>query len=174
MEHIPKILKGASTVMQATGAQQTGQAEGMAAEFSARQYDENAVAAEAKSIQVSNQERRKATLMQSRARAVAAAGGGMVTDPGMTDIMADIGEEGELNALTALWEGNVEASGLRKQAYATRLTGKAKERAGNIKAVSHVMSGAHDLFSRFRPGSDSETTKQRTSRRSTFGGRNYG
>jgi hypothetical protein len=129
-----------------------GRADQKSADFQAAQLDRNAIATEATSQRVAIEERRKATLMQSRARAVAAAGGGTTTDVGVADILAKIDAEGEFNALSALFEGSERATGMRTQATGKRFEGKAAKRAGVMKALSTVFTGAAAVGSRMPGG----------------------
>lgn len=136
---IPLLVAG--TALSAGGALMGGQAAKKAADFQAAQLDRNAIAVEASSQRAAIEERRKATLMQSRARAVAAAEGGTTTDIGVADVLAKIEAEGEFNALSALFEGREKAAGVRTQAAGRRLEGKAAKTAGLLKGISTVMTG---------------------------------
>jgi hypothetical protein len=131
----------AGTVMSAGGSIMQGKAAQASSEFQAGQLDRNALAAEASSQRVAIEDRRKAEVLQSRARAVAAAGGGVTTDVGVSDVLAKIEEAGEYNALASLFEGREQAAGLRTKAAATRFEGKAAKKAGQIQALSTIMSG---------------------------------
>ena len=131
----------AGTAISAGGSLMEGSAAKKSADFQAGQMDRNAIAVEATSQRVAIEERRKAELMQSRARAVAAAGGGTTTGVGVGDILAKIGAEGEFNALSALFEGREKATGMRTQAAGARVSGKAAKKAGQLKALSTIMTG---------------------------------
>jgi hypothetical protein len=137
-----------STVLSAGGQIMQGNAAAKSAKFSAKQMDRNAIAAEAESQRAAIEERRKSDVLQSRARAVAAAGGGTTTGIGVQDVIADIENIGEYNALSALFEGSTQAQGLRTQADATRYEGKQAKRASRIGALSTVLSGGAKAYER--------------------------
>ncbi len=131
----------AGTVMSAGGSLMEGSAAKKSADFQAAQMDRNALSVEATSQRVAIEERRKAELVKSRARAVAAAGGGTTTDVGITDLLSKIDAEGEFNALSALFEGREKATGMRTQAAGARVSGKAAKKAGQMKALSTALTG---------------------------------
>lgn len=135
------MMMVASTALTAGGAIMEGNAAKKSADFTAAQLDRNAIAAEASSQRLAAEERRKSEILQSRARAVAAAGGGTTTDIGVSEVLAQIDREGEYNALAALFEGKEQAAGLRGQAAGARFEGKVAKRAGQLKAVSTILSG---------------------------------
>lgn len=84
-------------------------------------------------------ERRRAKLLRSRALAVAgASGAGISGDPTVENILEDIETQGELNALTAMWEGDSMARGLRVRAKATRKSGREAKRAGYLEAAASI------------------------------------
>lgn len=78
--------------------------------------------------------------MESRAIAVAAAGGGGVDDPTVVNLIGDLNAEGEYRILSSLYVGQSEATGLREQAYAARREGNAALNAGYVKGLTTVMS----------------------------------
>ena len=78
--------------------------------------------------------------MESRALAVAAAGGGGVDDPTMVNLIGDLNAEGEYRIMSRLYVGQDEATGLREQAYAARREGDAALQAGYVGAATTVMS----------------------------------
>lgn len=83
-------------------------------------------------------ERRRAKLLDSRARAVAAASGAGASDLDVTNIRGDIEAEGEYRALTQMYEGETEAASLRAQGHELR-------RAARGKSISTVL-GAGSTF----------------------------
>ena len=143
---VPLLIGG--TLLSAGGSLMEGIAAEKSAKFAATQMDRNALAAEATSQRQAIEERRKSEVLQSRARAVAAAGGGTTTDIGVSDILAKIDAAGEFNALASLFEGSEQAAGLRTKAAATRFEGKAAKKAGKIKALSTTMSGGAKVAQR--------------------------
>lgn len=120
-----------------------------AANTEADQLENLAGQEQAGAQRAAHQERHEATLVQSRARAVAAASGGGVTDPTVQDIMADIGTEGEYRALTQLYSGDERALELKAQALATRKSGKAAQQAGFLTAASSLALGGSTLYAKY-------------------------
>lgn len=87
------------------------------------------------------QDRLEARLVESRAITGAAASGGGGTDtPGVADIISGINEEGEMNALTSLWEGDTRAAGLRYEGRVKRWEGKQAKKAAFISAGGNFLS----------------------------------
>ncbi len=109
-----------------------------AADHTAAQLLDNAGAANAAGQRASIEQRRQKRLIQSRAQAVSAAGGGDTTDISTQDALADIEREGEFRALTALFEGRERAAGLRNQAKATKFQGKQSLIQGGLTAVASL------------------------------------
>lgn len=91
-------------------------------------------------------ERRKARYLRSRALAVAGASGGGVSDSQVTNILADIETEGEMNALNSLWAGDQEARALRMRAHAQRVTGQAMRAAGGASAARGLFQAGADYL----------------------------
>lgn len=81
------------------------------------------------------EERRRAGLLESRARAVAAKSGGGVSDPSVIDLIGDISAEGEYRALTRMYEGETAAQSLELEA-------KERKRLARAKSISTILSGA--------------------------------
>lgn len=86
--------------------------------------------------------RRQKRLLQSRAQAVAAFSGGDTTDFSVVDALADIEQEGEFRALTALYEGKSAAAGLRDEAKMAKYRGKQARLAGWISGASKIFGGS--------------------------------
>jgi propanediol dehydratase small subunit len=91
----------------------------------AKQLRKKAKARRAEATAEAGEERRKGRFVQSRAQAVAAASGGSLADPTIINIMGDLAADAEFNALTALYEGDTEAKGLRAQASVAKKRGRA-------------------------------------------------
>jgi hypothetical protein len=120
-----------------------------AAKSEAAQLDYQAGQQRAASQRQAEEQRRQARLANSRLQAVAGGGGGDVTAVNMS---ADLAGEGELRALTAIYEGEDRATGLEAQADSRRKAGKAARTAGYIGAVSSAFSGAKGMFEKFGGG----------------------
>lgn len=116
--------------------------------------------------QAMNQDR-MTKLVESRARAVAAAGGAGATDPTVVNLISRISGEGALRSLTALYQGEERARKLR-------VSGELAERYGieqgvgydslasaaNMKTAATVVSGVGSLFSKYGGGRKTTTTDQ--------------
>jgi hypothetical protein len=152
------LAAGAASAQQ---ARYEGQAQQQVANFQAKQMQQRAGQERAVSQMQAVEERRKARLARSRAIAVAGASGGG-TGGTVQDILSDLSAEGELNAQTALYEGEETARGLETQARATRAEGKYASAAGryaakNISRASYLsaagttMQGAASFYSKYWP-----------------------
>jgi hypothetical protein len=111
----------------------------------------------AQAQRVAIEERRRGTLAQSRALAVAGASGAGASDPTVVDLTSNLAGEGEYNALTALyngesravviendstansWEADVQAASLRAQ-------GRAAKTAGIVGGIGTALKGATSWF----------------------------
>lgn len=128
------------TVLKAGSAVQQGEFANKLARSKASQLDAQGKAAVAGSHRDAENIRRDKEIMISRQRAVAAAGGGSVSDVGMMDAMGDVEKAHELNALTALFEGKTRDQDLRFQGRIERANGKQKKKQGYLTAATTLMS----------------------------------
>ena len=100
------------------------------AEFMERQAGQEQAVAQRTAID----EQRQGRLISSRAQAIAAASGAGALDPTIVNILGDIDTEAEIRALTALYEGDERASGLRYDAALTRQAGLVTAQTGRAQA----------------------------------------
>ena len=100
------------------------------AEFMVRQAGQEQAVAQRTAID----EQRQGRLISSRAQAIAAASGAGALDPTIVNILGDIDTEAEIRALTALYEGDERASGLRYDAALTRQAGLVTAQTGRAQA----------------------------------------
>lgn len=100
----------------------------------------------AASQRVANEERRAARLLASTARARAAAGGGNTADESVVNTLAAIDAAGEMNALTRLWDGRVEAENDMDSAAIMRSEGGAAASAGILSAVGTGIETFHSKY----------------------------
>ncbi len=105
------------------------------------------------------EERRQATLLESRAQAVAAASGAGASDKTVLDIISGIASEGAYRSSIALYEGKERARQLHLGAELRREGGeiaadygRATARAHEIGAVGTLFTGAGSLFARYGQG----------------------
>jgi hypothetical protein len=137
----------ASTAVSAysqTQAGDTAKNQGLLAQM---QAERNANAEEAMSQQAAAADRKKARYLRSRAIAVAGASGAGVSDPTVSDILTGIDTEGEMNALTALYEGRIRADNTRKTGQIYANEGSARKKAAYGQAASTALSGFTDFAS---------------------------
>lgn len=133
------------TAISTVGQLQAGAAEQQAANFQAAQLTQQAQAERASSQAEAQEERRQKELRISRARAVAAASGGGQD----FDLLGDLEEDGELRALTALWEGEERARGRKLQAASARQTGRNRKRASIFKTGSTLLQGGASFLDNY-------------------------
>ena len=151
-----------------------GRQEQERANYIASQNDTIAGQERAASQRQAMEQQRQKRLVQSRGQAVAAASGGGALDPGVLDIMGDIEDQGNYNALVALYEGEssarnyenqanlsrwqgvnalnaskTEAWGSRQQGALARAEGKAKKKQAYIGALGSALGGASSLYSKY-------------------------
>jgi hypothetical protein len=142
-------VAAASTVLTTAAAYQQSNAQKTQLEAVARAREEAANAEAAEGQRAAMVERRKARNLMSRARAVAAASGGGVSDPTVVNQLTDIETQGELNALNAMYSGNTAARGYRRGAAFARNEADASQTAGYLGAASTALDGANDWYSKY-------------------------
>lgn len=133
-----------------------GEMQAAARQFDAWEADRRAGEAIAISQRQSLEEQRQATLVASRALAVAAASGAGVSDPTMVRVIANARGEGAVRAATALYEGQARARQLRTEAVLGRvsaseadLTGRETEAAYSIRSAGAVARESLSLYSKY-------------------------
>lgn len=141
----------AGTVLSAGGSIYQGTKAKKAADSEAAQLEYAAGQQRAASQRTAEEQRRQARLAISRTQAVAGGGG---SDQTVVDLVGDMAGEGELRALTALYEGDDRAFGMERQAEARRREGKAARTAGYTRAVASVLRGGEDrsMFAKYGKG----------------------
>ena len=130
-------IKGASTLLSAGGQAKEGSAAQSSKEFEAK----TRTAAASRKAYMAGKE---GDIIESRARAVMAAGGGSASDPGAIEQLAKIKSASEYNVLSALYEGETESDILKYE-------GKVKKKAGRTKALSTILSGGAKAYESFKP-----------------------
>jgi hypothetical protein len=152
---VPVALSVASMVMSArgigmakAGADQAAAAaranaarRAQEAGFEAEQLRVNAGQEEAAGQIAAREQQRQARLVQSRAIAVAAAGGGSVADPTVVNLLARNAGEGVYRAGLALYQGRERARVLRMQATGKDLEVGADIAGGEAAAQGYILRG---------------------------------
>lgn len=145
---------------QAAAALLNSQRQAEASRFEAAQLEQIAGEERAVAQRRAGEERRRGRILESRALALAAAGGGGATDPTVVNIISDLAGEGEYAAAVRIYEGEEAARrarmGARAQEFEAdtalqagamtasglRAEGSARRSAGTSGAVSTLFSGA--------------------------------
>lgn len=136
----------AATAASAYSQYQSGKAQEAQALYQAQQDKKDAIAGQAEAQAQAAQERRRAKVLRSRALAVAGKSGAGVSDPTVTNILADIETEGEVRARNALFEGDYLAQGLRSGARSKVNMGRAYRSAGTLNAAGTVGASFYDKY----------------------------
>lgn len=139
-------ISAMGTLAQGNAAAQQGKIAQQGLEYQARQLEVNAGQERAASQRDAIEARRSSQLSASRAINLSGAG---ASDPTITGIVGGIGAEGEYNALSALYEGEERARGLKTQADVARYEGRTKAWEGKVakqqsrvKAIGQVLSAS--------------------------------
>lgn len=151
MAQVVPFLTMASTVMSATSAYAEGSAEKKAADYEAEQLERAATAKIAEGSRQAYERRREGDIIESNARAAMAAGGGSTTDAGMVERLGDIGAQADYNVLSALFESEEEAQGIKEKAKVRRWEGRVAKRRGIAKALGTVMQGGSSFYQGYKP-----------------------
>jgi hypothetical protein len=141
-------IAAASTVIGAAGAIKQGQDANAQAQAQALALRNQANADQAAAERTAIETRRQASYLVSRGQALAAASGAGATDPTVVSVLGQIKGEGEYGALTQLYEGDTAAGNARSGAQASINEGRAAASAGNLRALTTVLSGAGNIGSR--------------------------
>lgn len=138
-----EILAGIGTALSAGGMVLGGVADKRAADFEAAQLRSRAKEEVAASQRDAIAKRREGSIINSRAQALAAAsGGGAGYDaPTIVKLMSDTAGEAEYNAGTSMYGGYSRAAGLRDQARARKMSGRASLLGSTIGAFGTAASG---------------------------------
>lgn len=138
-----------SAVSGASSARAQGNAANAAAQYQARQMEQQAGQERASAQRKSIEERRRAQLASSRALALSAASGAGASDPTVIDIMGDLAGEGEYRALSAMYEGEEKARGSQMGATAKRYEGASAVAESRAKARNAILGGGMSLLQRY-------------------------
>lgn len=140
-----KVLAIGGTIISTAGAIQSGKTQNAAAQYQAQQLEAQGKTERAVSQREAQEERRQKELALSRARVVGAASGGGQD----LALLGDIEEDGELRALSALWQGEEAAKGRKNQAAASRFEGRQAKSAGLVKGLGTLMEGGTSFYEKY-------------------------
>lgn len=139
------VFSVVSTISSFSAQKNEGIAAQQEARFRASQLEQRAGQSRAAAQRQAIIERKRGTLAESKAQAIAAAGGGGALDPSVVSIMGDLNDEAEMNASNALYEGEERARDDQSEASITRWEGAQKKKAGFLAARNTIFSGAADI-----------------------------
>jgi len=143
-------IAAASTVVSTASAIKQGADQKQQAEAQAITLRNQANADEAASQRAAITSRRQANYAISRGQALAAASGAGASDPTVVGLLGNIAGQGEYNALTQLYEGDTEGGNARSQSQAAINEGNAYQKAGYLKGVSTILTGATTLATKYK------------------------
>ncbi len=132
------IATAVTTALSAVAQSKSQKQEALTLESRAKQKDIIAGQQRAESQIKAKEERRQARLLQSRAQARGAASG--ATGPGLTNIESDIIGEGELSALTSLYQGEEAARSSEYGAELDRYSARNKRNAAKTTLLTGIAS----------------------------------
>lgn len=135
----------ATTAVSAINQTQMAEAAGNEGRTAQIMAERNAKAEQAIAQQQAAGERKKARYLRSRAIAVAGASGAGVSDPTVSSILTGIDTEGEMNALNAIYSGDIRAESSRYRGGVARREGDARKTAGYTSAFNTAFSGATEF-----------------------------
>jgi hypothetical protein len=113
------------------------------AEIEADQLEKQAIADTAMSVQQAKGERKRAEELKSRALALAAKSGHSGSD--IDKVVSDIDQQGEYNALAALYSGSTASASKKYAAAASRAYGSSAKASGYADAGGTIL-GAMDTY----------------------------
>lgn len=139
LPYITAAVSIGGTIGSATAQQQS-------AEIQAQQLEKQSVADMAEAVQEARRERKRAELLTSRAVAVAAASGFDVSSVDVQNTISDINEQGEYNALAALYSGARRSESRRYAATVAQGEGRQAATQGTFSSVATILDTASDLY----------------------------
>lgn len=138
-------LIGGATAVTAYGQYKSGRDQRKAARYNAEIQRQNAREAEKKAAHDAlNQESQNRRITGAQRAAYGASGITMAGTP--LDLMSDTVTQGELDRLSILHGGSVEAANYRAQARLSIMRGKAAASAGKIRAAGTLLGGAGKMY----------------------------
>lgn len=139
------------TILSAYGKKRSGESSKRAYYREAANIEQNAMQRIAQAQREAQNVEREGRLAESRALAIAAASGG-ASDPGVINLIAKMAGENNYNRMVALYGGQEEARQMRLEAQARREQGDSDAEAGNLGALSTVVSGFSSLYKNYWAG----------------------
>lgn len=135
-----EIAMIAGTVMSAVGQIQQGNAAKQAANFNAAIANNNAIASRQKAEADAARQERESRLRAGAVGAARGASGGTAAGSAL-DLMESNAAQEELDRLTILHGGELQAAGFESDAAVQRMRGSAAQKAGRLGAASTLLIG---------------------------------
>lgn len=135
--------------MSASAARLSGSRTRIEKQFEAQQLEQNAGQVVAASQRDAAEVQRQTSLVESRARAVAAASGGSLADAGIIDQVARLSNVGAYQKAVALYQGEDKARSMRMEASAKRYEGELAEELSSIQGAAYDKAGNAALLAGF-------------------------
>lgn len=134
------VLTVGSTLLGAVGSIQQGQAANKAAQYNAAVQESQANIAQdqgaARATEVANRTRQR--LAATRAASLQS---GLELSGSVNDVLDTVQKQGALDELTALYDSNTRAQGLRQSAQAERVKGRNAASAGYLNVGTTLLTG---------------------------------
>ncbi|HAT2607136.1 TPA: hypothetical protein I8235_000045 [Kluyvera intermedia] len=92
----------------------------------------------------------KSRQAESTALANAAASGGGASDVDVINNMAGLEQQGQLNNMTTLWNGEQQANQLKTQASTLNVQGRMAKQAGKTQALTSILGGGGSIAYMYR------------------------
>ena len=121
-------------------------AEQRVADIRAAQLKKQSIADKAEAVQTAKYERKKSEQLQSRVMALAASSGSAIESPDIQNALSDIDEQGEYNALAALYSGFSSANSKSYAADVETSSGKAAKASGYQSAAGTILDFAANKY----------------------------
>lgn len=135
----------ASTVLSTVGALSSANSEANAAKFNSRVEDVQAKQANDQGAYRAGLEAKK-TIQDVATQQAGSAQSGMESSGSVLDILHQTTSQGHLDAMTAIYNGDVNATSFRNDAMLSRKRANAATTAGYFKAGSTILNGAADIY----------------------------
>lgn len=144
-------LMVASTALSMYGQNKSAKASAKASKAQAAQVERQAKSTYAADQLRAAEYTRESDTVASNARTAIAAGGGVTTDAGSTDIISKIDSEGIYNRLAALYDAKNNYDGTIAQGQALRTEAKNTRKASRYAIGATALSGAADAYGAYKP-----------------------
>ncbi len=148
---ISTIATIGGTVLGAVSSIQQGKYQDAVAQAQAKAEERKANEVQAASQRDAAARAKEAKYVMSRQQAVAAASGGGAGDSTILNLMAQTGAQGQYNANSSIYEGQVQGGDLKYQAGIDRMSGRMQRQAGYIGAGTTLLGGIAD-FAKYKYG----------------------